>query len=375
MHRFILSTLILATACTTGSDAEDSSSGSSSSTGEPTTGGESTGTLCPVGAESCPCTSGGSCDDGLACEAGACAPGCTPGDKGCTCSEGGGCFTPWVCMAGTCEEGVSETCGDGQVDEFEECDGGDDNSDAGACTSSCKTATCGDGLVGPGETCDGGDGCTATCVLSSCGNGKLDPGEECEPASEDDVECSTICTDARKIVFVTSEMYKGGEIGGVAGGDAKCQALADKAGLLGTFLSWLATSEEDAPSVRLNPQPLRLYVDVAGEHIADSWETLYSQNTRAPLLTEKGSPASDSELTWPWMQPATTHLLAWASRSDGPGGAGPEYAHCNGWIDVNATASAMLLDPNKDIPYGGSFWVSWYGAECSKAAPLLCIER
>ncbi|MBL8971744.1 MAG: hypothetical protein JNK56_14225, partial [Myxococcales bacterium] len=282
---------LVVAACTSGGAGEEDGSSSSSGGTDPTSSsGEassssSTGEPCPLGADGCPCTAGGACDGELAClEGNICGPGCALGSLGCSCTEGGGCDGGLVCDAAICIEGVSETCGDGTVDEFEECDDGKDNSDAGACTLACKTAVCGDGLVGPGEACDGGAGCTAGCSLSSCGNGMLDKGEECEPASADDVECTQLCTDARKVIFVTSEMYKGGEIGGVAGGDAKCQALADKAGLPGTFLSWLATSKDDAPLVRFSWKEGVPYVDTAGELLASGWQQL----AKPPARTEVG---------------------------------------------------------------------------------------
>jgi cysteine-rich repeat protein len=66
------------------------------------------------------------------------------------------------------------SCGDGVVDAGEECDLGDMNSDAGACTSSCKQAVCGDGLVHAGfEACDdanndASDGCVNCLAPRTC---------------------------------------------------------------------------------------------------------------------------------------------------------------------------------------------------------------
>ena len=48
-----------------------------------------------------------------------------------------------------------------------------------------------------------------------------------------------------KFVFVTSGEYQG-NLGGLAGGDMKCQDLADTAGLPGTFKAWLSDSTTDA---------------------------------------------------------------------------------------------------------------------------------
>ena len=77
-----------------------------------------------------------------------------------------------------------ETCGNGVRDLEEACDDGN-GIDTDECPASCRFATCGDGFVRSGlESCDdgnavAGDGCT-DCILDSCGNGDLDDGEECD---------------------------------------------------------------------------------------------------------------------------------------------------------------------------------------------------
>ena len=70
------------------------------------------------------------------------------------------------------DEGSDELCGDGVVDEDEECDDGDMNADNAACTASCAINTCGDGLVFEGvEECDMGvlNGENSSCN-SNCEN-------------------------------------------------------------------------------------------------------------------------------------------------------------------------------------------------------------
>src|SRR5262245_52082615 len=63
-------------------------------------------------------------------------------------------------------------CGDGVLDEGEECDQGSANSDTtrDACRTNCRKASCGDHVQDSGEACDdgnawGGDGCTPLCVV------------------------------------------------------------------------------------------------------------------------------------------------------------------------------------------------------------------
>ena len=70
-------------------------------------------------------------------------------------------------------------CGNGIVEDDEECDLGTDNDDNGMCTVQCKNARCGDGFLQPdiGEECDDGnsnqgDGCSNDCkfetISTSC---------------------------------------------------------------------------------------------------------------------------------------------------------------------------------------------------------------
>jgi hypothetical protein len=64
-----------------------------------------TGASCSVGANMCPCTDGGACDDGLVCHGPlqlCYDPGCTPGTDGCTC-DGDGCDEGLRCNEGLCE--------------------------------------------------------------------------------------------------------------------------------------------------------------------------------------------------------------------------------------------------------------------------------
>lgn len=315
-----------------------------------------TGEPCPVGALGCPCTGGGGCDRGLSCDADMCVEGFSP----------------------PCDPSVNmdDCCGDGVLDEFEDCDMGLNwNDDAGECTTRCRHATCGDGMVLAGiEACDGDEDCTAECTLKSCGNGVLDdPREWCEPTGDGDPECTHLCGDARKIIFVSSEHYKGGEIGGLAGGDEKCQALADAEGLTGTFKVWLATSKEDAPLVRFSWSDVP-YVDVNGEVIAETWTEIYATENDAPLITEQGFQVAPSEQTWPWTDPVVTRLVAWASALNGPGGPLAMPITCGEWSDTAESGPIALLDPNPDVYMSGTFKVATGGA-CHLAAPIICVEQ
>jgi cysteine-rich repeat protein len=126
---------------------------------------------------------GEECDDGvLAGEYGGCSPGCVLGPG----------------------------CGDGIVQpQYEECDVGGDPT-VECCTPQCKILAiigcdyiqCGDGIVQPGEECDDGvlageyGGCAPGCVLGPrCGDGIIQPEfEQCDDGLDNGLfRCSKQC--------------------------------------------------------------------------------------------------------------------------------------------------------------------------------------
>ena len=174
-----------------------------------------------------------------------CGEGDAPGDTDGRCLRDADCDTGQKCEGGACIPNPhASDCGNGQVEDGEECDDGEANSDQGACTAACKIAVCGDGLVrrditdpaqvgfeecddgnvvdedgclndchknvcgdgiagGPGEACDDGDAddtdtCTTRCKLASCGDGFLQAPEQCDDGNDNDNDdCPATCIAAR----------------------------------------------------------------------------------------------------------------------------------------------------------------------------------
>ncbi len=92
-------------------------------------------------------------------------------------------------------------CGDGVLDENEECDDGNTKNGDG-CSDTCTLEECGNGVVEGNEECDdgntkNGDGCSKACKLESmdeCGNGIQDPGETCDDGNTKNGDgCSSTC--------------------------------------------------------------------------------------------------------------------------------------------------------------------------------------
>lgn len=170
-------------------------------------GGIEAGDGCSAG---CRAELGWTCDG--SCEA-ICGDTLVLGDEECE-VDGPGCVDCVVAPGWVCSDEVCfDTCGDGVLDELEECDDGNTGRGDGcsvscgieagwACVagddaSECVAARCGDGLIAGLEQCDDGavvdgDGCSAGCGLEAgwvcddsgcrqtCGNGVLDEGEACD---------------------------------------------------------------------------------------------------------------------------------------------------------------------------------------------------
>lgn len=103
------------------------------------------------------------------------------------------------------EECTALLCGNGQIDEGEQCDDGPNNSNTApdACRRNCVAAFCGDGVIDSDEDCDdrntsNGDACTNACAENVCGDGFVETGvEECDngPSNSNIIPdaCRTSC--------------------------------------------------------------------------------------------------------------------------------------------------------------------------------------
>jgi hypothetical protein len=233
-----------------------------------------------------PCPYG--CADGacLPC-APTCAPGACGGD-GCGgqcpgCADGLECVAgkcecagdPCVCDPSTCEcppATGERVCLDGAVWRLDgcgepeskvvDCPNGCADAACFACEVSCGGRQCGDDGCGGscgacvlGRTCDEAGACV--CPPDTCDTGgacvaagaPCDDGDPCTGFDRCDAgACSgtAIGCGVHNIVFVSASRVHIGELGGLAGADAFCQAEAQSAGLPGTYVAWLSTDSSDA---------------------------------------------------------------------------------------------------------------------------------
>lgn len=349
---------------------------------------------------------GEACDDGntvdtdlctAACQTAVCGDGIVQPGNGEACDNGslngpfGACSL--TCQVPFCGDGIrqpGELCDDGNTDDTDECtsactlpacgdgitqvtdgeqcdDGNMVNDDA--CTNMCRLPACGDHIVQSDEECDDGndistDGCTNTCTLPVCGDGIVHPGEDCDDGNTDAGDgCSAVCLVEDKLVFVTSEVYTG-DLGGLEGADAKCQALADAAGLPGTYKPWLSDGV-DSPSTRFTQGPGR-YTLVDGTVIAEDFPNLTDSSLDAAIsLDEWGN--SPPVSTTVECGPSFLDTLVWSGTS--ANGNAQIVSYCDGW--TSATGNAHTGDRSSLT----GRWSQWCFPGCDIEAPLYCFQQ
>ncbi len=150
-----------------------------------------------------------------------------------------------------------------------------------------------------------------------CGDGVVAEAEECDDGNDvPDDGCSNDC-DVDLRVFVTSELYKAGELMGPYLADAICLNRADDAGLANPhrFKAWLSSSKEDARD-RFNRERRGRLVMINGLVLAAGWEELLAGQLENPLeVTEIGT---------------TYHSKVWTgTKSSGTAAVGSD--HCLDW--------------------------------------------
>lgn len=155
-------------------------------------------------------------------------------------------------------------------------------------------------------------------------------------------------------VFVTSQASTA-SIGGLTGGDSKCQAAADAVPLGGTWKAWLSTSGGSPGSTFTKSTiPYRL---LDGTTVANNWTDLVDAVLANPInLTETGATIANGEV---W-----THTFTNSQKYTGSG--------CSGFTSGSASDIAVVgLTGSK---YGS--WTAAYSQWCNRTnVRLYCFEQ
>ncbi|MEM1181734.1 MAG: hypothetical protein AAGM22_25545 [Acidobacteriota bacterium] len=156
-----------------------------------------------------------------------------------------------------------------------------------------------------------------------------------------DAEVASLNEDLVRTVFVSSATYSG-DLGGFAGADARCQGLADDAGLDGRYRAWLGDRlTDESPNRRF--ERLGSFRRVDGAVIAEDWRDLTDGDLRHPIqVTELGTTLS-SGLVWTHVKPngeeesTTFSCSSWDSAAGG-GTTGELSRSDGGWTSGNFIA-------------------------------------
>jgi hypothetical protein len=190
--------------------------------------------------------------------------------------------------------------------------------------------------------------CGAGACVSEAGDGGGD-------ASDGGQEASGGVT---KTIFVSSTAYNGA-LGGLSGADAKCQSLANAAGLSGMFRAWLSDAATSA-AARLTHASAP-YVLPDGSVVAHDWAGLTSGGLLHPIdITERKKAPAFGCCVWTYT---------------GTNGAADLGDQCANWASSSVQDVAAVGDPGATDPtwtFNGSVFSQ---AECNNPQGLYCVEQ
>jgi len=173
--------------------------------------------------------------------------------------------------------------------------------------------------------------------------------------------CETPPVTTAKRVFRTAAVFSG-DLGGLVGADAKCQAEAVSAGLTGTFKAWLSTPLVSAASrFTQHPGPYEKLVGATLVRVANDWADL----TDGSLLSTLDTTAQGD---------GRGHAQVWtATFADG---SAESIGDCSGWTD--GTDSGRVHQGSVGQTSRTDAYWSTYGsrvAYCDEGKPLFCFQQ
>lgn len=216
-------------------------------------------------------------------------------------------------------------------------------------TGSAVTYACSSSPTGP---------CPAGKMLcgATCRNLLADPGNcgSCGTQCASRMCMNGLCA---KLVFATSQAFTGA-LGGVSGGNAKCQAAAASAGLTGNYLAWLSDVYGNSPAANFTRSQAP-YVQSNGAIVAADWSALVSTAT-TPLAAAIGL---DENGFWPVQNNVWTGTTA-NGLIENLGA-----FNCDGWTSTNASGYTGTWGSRTTA------WTQVGGRLCTTLNHLYCFEQ
>jgi|GEM_PF-3293460 len=231
-----------------------------------------------------------------------------------------------------------------------------------------------DGFLAVGATCSGGPRGSLPATDCNDGNAAISPGDA-EICNGVDDDCDTLidgpaatamcgptshcrastCRTGKR-AFVTSTTYNG-NLGGLAGADALCQARADAVSLGGTWKAYMVSGAMGLS--RLAPATVP-YVRTDGVRIANNWADLSDESLMAPLnVNESGLPVSGGNV--------------WTGLTNVGGGTNQ---HCNNWTyGGGGCLGGSACGGGGEHGAIDNHWDGYYVFGCNSGYRLYCIEQ
>ena len=166
--------------------------------------------------------------------------------------------------------------------------------------------------------------------------------------------CPTFCNCSRK-VFVSSVMYNG-DLDQLSGADAKCQALANAAGLGGNYMAWIQGAF-GSPFSRFT-HSVYPYILVNGAVVANNFNDLESGNLLRPIDLDEAGQSPDPRVSYVWT-------------GEGQQGISGSNSTCGQWT-LNAAGATGRVGrwDSSDI-----HWTNDLDLECNQQAHLYCFQQ
>ena len=136
-------------------------------------------------------------------------------------------------------------------------------------------------------------------------------------------------------VFTTTGLHSG-NLGGIEGGDAICQAAAEEAGRTGTWTAWLSADSVNARDRLSDAGAVGPFVNTAGGLVATNLTDLTNGDISAFIRDENGNSSSSTFVVWTGTAPDGTstgeNCSNWTSSSSTSGGtAGHRSSRSSNW--------------------------------------------
>ena len=171
-----------------------------------------------------------------------------------------------------------------------------------------------------------------------------------DPAQED---AGGKSAEPAKLVFVTRATFAG-NLGGLAGADAKCGTSASAAGISGTFVAYLSTTAVDAALRVTGNGP---WNDLKGHRLFDAGAARWAGFPKLSIRTDETGDDSVNEAFRYW-----TGSEAQGTRS---------ASTCGSWT----LASGIALGTSGYKLANDHQWISESDRDCSEKLSILCVQN